>query len=254
MDADLSPLLDGWPYDPHELNVRVVETPDGEQKIQLRVELGVLQMNRDGRPDGKTFGDNGDCESYLDLLEAEVAPNDDLTFEQVEELYREGLQYYRRYLAFFHLEWFEFLVRDTDRNLRLLKFVRKHARRKKDRWRFDQFRPYLLMMNARGRAMNRLAVGDRVGAQQAVDVGKGEIVDFLAEYGRSPQEVECRELDMLERFGEEIRTSQTPTGPTEIRRSLQEKLRQAVDREDYEQAALLRDRLRTLGAAVTDEE
>ena len=36
---------------------------------------------------------------------------------------REGLQYYHRYLAAFHLERYDLVARDTERNLRLFAFV-----------------------------------------------------------------------------------------------------------------------------------
>ena len=40
---------------------------------------------------------------------------------------REGVQYYHRYLAAFHLQRYDLVVRDTERNLRLFAFVVRHA-------------------------------------------------------------------------------------------------------------------------------
>ena len=40
---------------------------------------------------------------------------------------REGVQYYHRYLAAFHLQRYDLVARDTARNLRLFAFVVKHA-------------------------------------------------------------------------------------------------------------------------------
>jgi len=39
--------------------------------------------------------------------------------EDCAELLREGVQYYHRYLSFWHLELYELCARDTERNLRL---------------------------------------------------------------------------------------------------------------------------------------
>jgi hypothetical protein len=251
MADDISPLLRDWEYDPHELNVRVVVGEDGQPKIQLRVELGILQMERDGRPDGERPFDS---ESLLDHLSAaaDEDPEFELSSDDLEGLYREGLQYYRRYLAFFHLNWYDLLVRDTDRNLRLLDFVRKHAKKKKEKWRLDQFRPYLLMMNARGRAMSLLEDGKREEAAAAAAEGSRRIEEFLADYGRTPEDTECRELDMLRRLQVEIGSEMIIEKPASPMNVLEERLRQAVAREDYEQAASLRDRIRQMPPAEDD--
>jgi len=47
--------------------VRTLKGKDGMPKIQLRVDLGLLQMNAEGRPDGKKpFGH----ESLLNIIRA----------------------------------------------------------------------------------------------------------------------------------------------------------------------------------------
>ena len=45
MDFDISPLLEQWPYKPGQVVVRKFKAKDGKEKIQLRVDLGLLQMN-----------------------------------------------------------------------------------------------------------------------------------------------------------------------------------------------------------------
>ncbi|MEM7622376.1 MAG: UvrB/UvrC motif-containing protein [Planctomycetota bacterium] len=50
-------MLREWPYEPGKLNVRLIKGEDGEPKIQVRLDLGLLQMNAEGRPDGeRPFG------------------------------------------------------------------------------------------------------------------------------------------------------------------------------------------------------
>jgi len=66
MSQDLTHILEGWDYDPDDVRVRLVEGEDGCRKVQLRVDLGVLQMEMDGRPDG--FRPEGH-ESWLDYYE-----------------------------------------------------------------------------------------------------------------------------------------------------------------------------------------
>ena len=45
MDFDISRLLENWEYEPGQVVVRRFKAKDGTEKIQLRVDLGLLQMN-----------------------------------------------------------------------------------------------------------------------------------------------------------------------------------------------------------------
>ena len=54
MSKDLGPILGDWPHEPGQITVRKIRGTDGRVKIQLRVDLGLLQMEADGRPDGST--------------------------------------------------------------------------------------------------------------------------------------------------------------------------------------------------------
>ena len=49
---DIVPLLKGWDYEPGTINVRKINGLDGRQKLQMRLDLGLLQMELTGRPDG----------------------------------------------------------------------------------------------------------------------------------------------------------------------------------------------------------
>ncbi len=52
MERDLSEVLSEWPYEPGKINVRLIQGSDGEPLIQVRLDLGFLQMRSEGRPDG----------------------------------------------------------------------------------------------------------------------------------------------------------------------------------------------------------
>ncbi len=120
----------------------------------MRIDMGVMQMELDGhpaaeRPEGE--------ESWLDYYEHrrreyEESKVDDyftLSEEDCRKLRREGVQYYYRYLSLMKIEDYPRVVRDTDRNLRLFAFVKKHAAREMDRWALDQYRLHVIMMNTR---------------------------------------------------------------------------------------------------------
>ena len=50
---DISAALRGWNFQPGQVNVRLIRGNDGKPKLQLRLDLGLLQMELNGRPDGK---------------------------------------------------------------------------------------------------------------------------------------------------------------------------------------------------------
>src|SRR5690349_16827470 len=52
-EMDISGALKGWNFQPGQVNVRLVRGNDGKPKLQLRLDLGLLQMELDGRPDGR---------------------------------------------------------------------------------------------------------------------------------------------------------------------------------------------------------
>ena len=77
MDFDISHLLDQWEYQPGQVVVRRFKAKDGREKIQLRVDLGLLQMNAEGRPDGKRpFGHPSLLEYHRARLHKHVAAHD----------------------------------------------------------------------------------------------------------------------------------------------------------------------------------
>src|SRR5882757_4415233 len=77
MDFDISPLLDHWQYNSGQVFVRKFKGKDGKEKIQLRVDLGLLQMNAEGRPDGKRpYGHNSLFDYYQAKLHKHLAAND----------------------------------------------------------------------------------------------------------------------------------------------------------------------------------
>src|SRR6476661_3395918 len=63
---DITSILKGWDYESGTINVRKVAGLDGVPKLQMRLDLGLLQMELTGRPDGQR--PHG-CESLLDYYE-----------------------------------------------------------------------------------------------------------------------------------------------------------------------------------------
>jgi hypothetical protein len=245
LNQDIQGILDGWEFEPDQIQVRMVEGDDGHDRIQMRIDLGLIQMQLSGRPDGQQpDGFESLLNSYEDRarLALDAGTAFALDSEDCAKLMREGLQYYHRYLAAFHLERYELVARDTERNLRLFAFVRTHAARKRDKVDFDQYRPYVQMMHTRARASQAIRNGEYRAALKQIDDGIKAIRQFLHEYQQEDREADCSELGFLLRWRREVERER-PMGPLE---RLEQQLELSVELEDYEEAARIRDQIRRL--------
>ncbi|HWB00226.1 MAG TPA: UvrB/UvrC motif-containing protein [Pirellulales bacterium] len=266
MSLDISHILGGWDYEPDQISVRIVLGDDGREKIQMRLDLGLLQMEVDGRPDGTTpEGFESWLDYYVDRQRTADSENPDkasimLETADCEILLREGIQYYHRYLSFWHLKRYELCARDTNRNLKLFRFVRDHARHDRDKKRFDQWRPYVTMMHSRAVATPLVEMGQIEAALSAIEAGINGIKQFLEEYRQSERADQCVELAQLERWRDQVlarHPDYRPIEPVNPIEKLQEELQQAIAEERFEDAARLRDELQGLagpGGSVPDPE
>jgi hypothetical protein len=247
MSQDLRPILAGWEFEPERVQVRTITGADGSEKIQMRIDLGVMQMDVDGRPDGERPEGH---ESWLEFHEAaeRAATTAGETYvigpDECAALMREGIQYYHRYLSAFHLQRYDLVSRDTARNLRLFAFVVKHAIRQRDRIEFDRYRPYVEMMHCRALASEALGREDLRTALERIDAGIRAIRRFLADYGQVDHEGECAELQFLIEWRKDLERER-PIGPIE---RLEQQLEVSVKLENYEEAARIRDQIRGLRA------
>jgi hypothetical protein len=245
LSEDIQHLLDGWDFEPDQLQVRFITGADGREKIQMRIDLGLIQLETTGRPDGERPEGH---ESLLDCYEAkaqeaaERGSSFSLGPDVCAQLMREGLQYYHRYLSAFHLERFDIVALDTLRNLRLFAFVGRYASRQRDKLEFDKYRPYVQMMYTRAKASIALKEGDHPTALALIDAGIKAIRKFLREYKQEDREQDCPELKSLVNWRREVKRDR----PMEPLERLEQQLELSVVREDYEEAARLRDQIRRL--------
>lgn len=253
MSMDISRMLSGWDFDPDKVSVRIIKGEDGKEKIQLRLDLGILQMEFDGRPDGHKVEGHG---SWLEFYQRRQQEHDGkhpdgppfrLESEDCVRLLREGVQYYHRYISFWHLERYELCARDTTRNLKLFAFVREYARHHRDKLQFEQWRPYVTMMHARAVATPLVELEDYRAAVGAIDAGIEAIKRFLSEYEQSQNAESCAELAQLLKWREELASKTStrfPEHPHDRLAKLREQLEQAIGEERFEEAAELRDQIR----------
>ncbi len=240
-NLDLNDLLEGWPHEPGQVKARKIVGRDGCEKIQLRIDLGLIQMELHGRPDGhRPHG----FESLLHYHQAKSAiaksgaQRYSLSEADVTALQHEGVQYYHRYLSLFQLRDFQNVVRDTERNLNMFDFVGEHSADVT----LEQFRPYVIMMNTRARASLELKDGNTAEAVKLIQAGKEKIEAFYRAVGQPEYIESSNEIAFLNDWSTEIRAA-VPLTPLE---TMERELKRAIADEAYERAAELRDAIRSL--------
>lgn len=245
MILDLRTILEGWEYEPGKISVRKIIGADGREKIQTRVDLGVLQFEVIGRPDGQR--PHG-CESLLEFFETKLREHSRstgsdagfvLSADACRDLRYEAHLYYQRYLSHFVLEEFDAVERDTSRNLRLLDFCKRYAEGETDRESLESQRAYVLMMNARARTYCAMKAGDFAAALEEIEAGIEEVREATSLEPIREDGEDCTELQVLTTLRDEVIENM----PSDAEPRLKLELEAALDREDYERAAQLRDRL-----------
>jgi hypothetical protein len=245
---DLTDILNDWPYDPSAC-VRSIEADDGRELLQVRTPLGIEQYELTGRPDGQQpYG----FDSVLEYVESRLHPDADASSGRfhidgslAEEMQQEGLLFYHRYLICFQIGKYGVVVRDTARNLRMFDVLRDYCDDTEAVNASEQYRPYVMRMNAAARTLLYIGREDYVRAKAAVE-GAVELIERLNPVPTATFEFEKgRSLAILRGMLKAIPEAQA-TSTVSPEEALRRELQDAVKAEDYERAALLRDRLRSL--------
>jgi hypothetical protein len=250
MRRDIDDALQGWPYesDPGEYLVREVRARDGRMVLQVRIELGLLQLEEEGRPDGTR---PHAFKTYLDYLRHRAAsrglapegkaPRWTMSGEQCQEVDREFIQFYHRRMAWLHLQRYDRALQDADHTLALMDFVRRHGISPDYIASHERFRGLVLFHRTQAAAALAL---ERRRPEEAIDaIREGiqriashqELWESEYDQGELPNEQMIEQLHLLEA---EIRKNFA------VEKTLREQLDEAVAIEDYERAARLRDQIR----------
>jgi hypothetical protein len=256
-------ILRDWPYDPQGISVRKKKGDDGRDVLQMRLDLGLLQLEATGRPDGtRPQG----AETYFDYLVGQAVQNGavrkgagketepgepdqarseigeqngeyTMSEEECEEADREFVQFYHRRICWLALREFHNAVADADHTLHMMDFCRDHSPDEQWTLSHEQYRPFVLFHRTQAAAL--AALGDR-GAEAAVeeinqglDRMKSVFTEYEADEEFDEDELVQRLIELRESLRQHFRV-----GPT-----LQEQLADAVANEKYELAAEIRDEL-----------
>lgn len=234
----LDGILRRWEFQPGDIQARIVHGGDGRDVLQTRIELGVLQMETTGRPDGERPGDHS---TYLDFLVSEEFHRGDsfvLTEEERVEVDREFLQFYQRRICWLTLRAYQQAVVDADHTLALMDMAKRHSPGEEWTMAHEQYRPFVLFHRSQAAALAALETRSPEDAINAIDAGLQRMRDFFEEH------------ELLERFDDDEMVKRLRDQRESMRRefnvgkTLNEQLAEAIAAEKFELAAQLRDEIR----------
>lgn len=241
MRQDIDEALANWECTPGTVQVRLIQAQDGREVIQLRVDLGILQLEVAGRPDRtRPHG----CATFFDYLRKQARKAHRasrefvLTEEQCQEADREFVQFYHRRVCWLALHQFARAVADADHTLAFMDFVRDHSPNEEYTQAHEQYRGFVLFQRTQAAAAQAV---ESKNAEQAIDeilAGLEKIRAFFTAYNLEEQLEDNPMVQQLHRMAQSLRQTHG------IEATLQEQLQQAVANEDYEVAARLRDAIR----------
>jgi UvrB/UvrC motif-containing protein len=234
---DIDRVLKEWPYQPGEISARIVRANDGREVLQMRVEMGLLQLETTGRPDGQRPGGSNTYFDYLAGLAGKKGDEFVLSTEQCTEADREFMQTYHRRVCWLALREFRRATTDADHTLAFMDFVRDHSPDEEWTLAHEQYRPFVLFHRTQAATLATLEEAGPAEALQALNHGLQVFRGLFAEYEAEEQ---FDDDELVQRL---IELRDTLRQQYDLKPSLSEQLADAVAAEQYELAAKLRDEL-----------
>lgn len=234
-------ILNEWPFDPFAVNVRMIEDESSRIILQMRVDMGILQLETDGRPDGnKPHG----AKTYYHFLKrkAEQA-NSEFVLDEDDcvEVDREFVQFYHRRVCWLQLKQFNKAVRDADHTLGLMDFCKEFSANEDWTISHEQYRPFVLYHRTQAAALaildNNESPETAELAVAEVDKGLGRMEELFIEYDAEDQFEQDELVQRLVEFRDGLKDK------FNFDSALEKRLDKAIEAEDYELAAELRDEI-----------
>jgi hypothetical protein len=232
----LDDILIDWEFNPSTLNVRLTKGKDGRDVIQMRVDLGIMQLETTGRPDGQPIEE---CETFLEFLQNRILGDTSFRIgeEQCNEVDREFMQYYHRRICWLRLQYYHRAVMDADHTLALMDCCEKVSDDEEWNGSHEQYRPFVLFHRTQAAALGALEENSAEEAVQEINSGLGTMRKFFDKHDAEDHFDTDELVVRLSELRESLRTEY------EVGQTLNERLSIAVEKEQYELAAQLRDEL-----------
>jgi len=233
----LDHLLTDWPFSAGQILVRQIQGADGRELLQMRVDMGIIQMEISGRPDGirhEGFDSYYDYLASLSFSEGEAFQLDE---ERCTEIDREFYQFYHRRICWLTLKRYEEAVQDAQHTLALMDFSSGYTPNPDWALLHEQYRPFVMFHRIQALALLELEKTDPEGGIRVIDQGLQDLAKVFEKHDASEHYEEDAFVIKLRDMRESIKEHY------ELEPTLTEQLAEAIAAEQYELAAKLRDRM-----------
>ncbi len=252
---DIKPILDDWPKEEKKVTARIFTDKYGQYQIQMRINCGLIQMYLEGRPDGQTIGG---CQTFLEYIEQQAIKDGGIEEYQLsqeadvwEELDREMNQFYYRRIALLAIGkdaqeqgnielaqmCFNRAIQDADYTLHAIAFIRDYCDDEDYAEIHQRAKSFVIWHRVIASAQQAILTDNPDEAIEIIKKGENEIKHIYKERGLTKwlkYDPSIKELYSLEKH---IRRKYG------ITLTLKEQLEQALEEEDYEKAAQIRNKL-----------
>ncbi len=243
---DLTPFLKNWRWQLGVFGARTLSGHDGRLLIQVRLELGIIQMEADGRPDGIV---SDGFATVLDRVRSNLAMPGDagdgarLGADDASDLCGELLLFRQRSMACAVLELWSRVRRDALHNIEILDVLWTRGVDNAERARHELLRANEIQMQTRAEVAMAIVAGRKSEAGIVIDRGLDALKKSFGRAGLQEQFERSIEAQSLRG----LRESLTLKLPASQRLELEQRMLVAIGAENFELAAILRDELRQMG-------
>jgi UvrB/uvrC motif len=228
-------LLRTWQFVAEEVLVRRTQGDNGRDLLLMRVDMGVLQLEVTGKPDGKRPGGFDTYYDYLVATAFSEGQDFHLDAEKCMEVDREFYQYYHRRICWLALKEYGAATKDAEHTLKLMDFTSANAPDPQWALMHEQYRPFVLFHKVQALALVALEKTDHDSALNIINQGLQEIERLFEEHDVKEQFDEDPFVIKLHEMRNAIEKQY------DIGSSLAQQLADAVAAEQYELAAKIRD-------------
>lgn len=239
MSIDIGPILKYWEYINENMTVELEDKGPKGKNIHIFLGTGSITLSTSGRPDGtKPAG----FQSYWEFFQQKYteSENDHIQDSDALNLLQEIILFNARSLAYLHLKEYVKSSMDALTNLHVVNFLINHKSHYTEQ--FELIRPHLQMVYHRALAEMSCCQKHYEKALKYLVQGIDKIDGFVKESLVLSESRPSQEIKVLSQFKSDLESQ----FPHLSRLALERELKKAVEEEDYELAASLRNRIQGL--------